>query len=67
MSEAVSDEILFATRKGGRSKGVLHAERDCFHIRDLPDEDIIDRPPWAFNPDQERCNDCFSSGGEVGR
>lgn len=58
MSEATQEELLYATRSQGRSTGVLHTDRDCPYIRDIPDEDIIDRPPWAFDPDQDRCGQC---------
>lgn len=50
---------LYATRPGGRSRGKLHADRDCPYIEDVPDEDIIGRPRWAFDPDQDRCRVCW--------
>ena len=60
--EAADETIYYATRCKGRSKGVLHSDRECPHIKDIPDEDIIDRPRWAFDPDQDHCKDC---GGDA--
>lgn len=57
-----TDETYYATRTAGRSKGVLHCQRDCYHIRDRDDSDIIDGPRSAFDPDQKRCDYCFDGG-----
>ena len=57
-AEDSGEELYYATRKRGRSKGVLHTDRECVHIADIPGEDIISRPRWAFDPDQALCKAC---------
>lgn len=55
---ADEDVLLYATRTGGRSTGVVHADRDCLYIRDIDDADLLEKPPWAFDPDQDTCSEC---------
>lgn len=55
----MSSETLYAARKGGRSTGTLHRDRNCRYLKRLPDEDVISGEPHAFYPDQKRCSYCF--------
>lgn len=52
-------ETLYATRKGGRSRGVLHLFRDCSQIVNIPDEDVIDREWTLFDSEQDICGSCL--------
>lgn len=50
--------LYYATRTGGRSRGVLHQRRDCDRIAGKDDEDVISGERSAFDPDQELCEGC---------
>lgn len=56
-------DMLFATSRGGRSRGSLHLYRNCKHINNVDDDEIIDREWWAFDDDQDVCNACIRRMG----
>jgi DNA-directed RNA polymerase subunit RPC12/RpoP len=57
-----SDRTYYASQNGGRSKGVLHTSRDCRHLKNVPDELIVEGDRERFAEDQPVCGTC---GGDA--